>query len=204
MSINEQKNDRRIRKTKNSLKDALLTLLQEKEFKDISIKDIVAQADLNRGTFYKHFPYKEDLLKEIIEDVIIDLIQSYRDPYINKDTFQVEELTSSSIKIFEHVAKHSIFYKIIFQSNVIPGFQNRMVHELKTLAIEDMTVFNTNPNINRELQTSYYTHALLGMVTEWVQGDFKYTPQYMAEQLIEIIHERPSFASITAKPTQGG
>ena len=45
------KEDRRIRRTKKLLKQALAQLMDEKEFKDITVKDITERADLNRGTF---------------------------------------------------------------------------------------------------------------------------------------------------------
>lgn len=192
MSIKKLNNDRRVRRTKQSLKDALLSLIQERELKDIAITDIVNRADLNRGTFYKHYHYKEDLLEEMIEDVLQDLIKSYREPYYDVDTLIIGELSSSAIKIFEHIAKYSTFYKVIFKLNMVPGFQNRIFHELKKLAMYDLTYYDSNPKVNREIHASYHTYAVLGMVIEWVNEDFKYSPQYMAEQLIEIINERPS------------
>ena len=44
------------------LANALLALMEEKEFKDISIKEIAARADLSRRTFYRVFETKEDPL----------------------------------------------------------------------------------------------------------------------------------------------
>lgn len=43
--------DRRIKKTKQALNQALFTLLDEKTFQQITITDIVTVADVNRGTF---------------------------------------------------------------------------------------------------------------------------------------------------------
>ena len=45
--------DRRVRRTRRLLKDSLIALMQEKEFMDISVKEITDRADLNRGTFYR-------------------------------------------------------------------------------------------------------------------------------------------------------
>jgi len=60
--------DKRVRKTRNALMDSLLSLMQEKDFRDISVTDIVETADINRGTFYRHFQYKEELLEELPRD----------------------------------------------------------------------------------------------------------------------------------------
>jgi AcrR family transcriptional regulator len=191
MSIKECSIDRRVRKTKKALSESLISLMQKKEFRGISISEIVGLAELNRGTFYKHYQYKEDLLEEVIDDVMTDLIRSYREPYLHIDTFELSNLTSSSIKIFEHVARYSTFYTIIVNSNVLPGFQNKICNEFKNISKLDLEKCYPTHNINNELLASYSAYAILGMIIEWVQEGFKYSPSYMAEQLLEIINHDP-------------
>lgn len=172
-------------------KQSLLSLIQVKDFREISITDIVQCADLNRGTFYKHYQYKEDLLDEVINDVITDLIESYRDPYQGIEIFVLRNLTSSAIKIFDHVHKYSNFYALIVESNVLSGLQNRICSELKKLFLHDFLSGQTNPNINKELLASYQAYAIFGLIIEWINGGFQYSSSYMAEQLLEIIHYYP-------------
>ncbi|MEK4762740.1 TetR/AcrR family transcriptional regulator C-terminal domain-containing protein [Viridibacillus sp. FSL E2-0187] len=185
--------DKRIIKSKIALKESLLSLMQNKDFKAITITDIVQLADLNRGTFYKHYHYKEELLNEIIEDVVADLIISYREPYKQVKKFVIRELNSSAVKIFEHVEKHSSFYTLIVKSNVLYGFQNRICIELKRLALEDLSNIytNTNNKIDNNLLASYTSYAILGMMIEWVKEGFQHSSSYMAEQLIEILNTAP-------------
>lgn len=179
--------DRRISKSKHALKEALLVLMKKKDFKKISITDIVQLADLNRGTFYKHYQYKEDILEEIIDDVITDLIASYREPYQGSETFDVSKLSPSAIKVFDHVWKYANFYTLIVQTNALLGFQNRFCNVLKTLALQELSDQMSNPKINRELLASYQAYAILGMIIELINDGFKYSSSYMAEQLLEII-----------------
>lgn len=187
MTIKNNNIDRRISKSKNALKEALLVLMKEKDFKKISITDIVQLADLNRGTFYKHYQYKEDILEEIIDDVITDLIASYREPYKESESFDVSKLSPTAIKVFDHVWKYANFYTLIVQSNALLGFQNRFCNVLKTLALQELSDQMSNPNINREIHASYQAYAILGMIIELVNEGFKYSSSYMAEQLLEII-----------------
>ncbi|ULT58255.1 TetR/AcrR family transcriptional regulator [Neobacillus drentensis] len=185
MSINYF--DRRIIKSKKAMKDALVSLMQEKDFKDITISDIVISADLNRGTFYKHYQYKEDILNEIIDEVITNLIESYREPYKNIDMFEVNNLTTSAIKIFDHVSKYANFYSLIFQTDTLNGFERKLCTVLKDLALNDLIDCSPNRSINSELYASYQAYAILGLIIEWVTGGFKYSSSYMAEQLLEIL-----------------
>lgn len=192
--------DKRIMKSKKAMKDALLSLMQEKDFKEISISDIVRLADLNRGTFYKHYQFKEDLLSEIIDEVITSLVDSYRDPYKNKEVFEVNKLTTSAIKVFDHVSKYSNFYALIVQTNALAGFQQKFCNVLKDLTLNDiMTDSLPNMKIDRELHASYQAYAILGLIIEWVNGGFKYSSSYLAEQLLEIIKLKSTSSIIKTK-----
>jgi len=58
-----QSTDPRIVRSRQMLMDALGKLLTKKEFEDISIQEIAAEATLNRATFYLHYPDKNALLQ---------------------------------------------------------------------------------------------------------------------------------------------
>ena len=62
--------DRRVRRTKNLLHRALATLIHEKPYEDIVVKEILARADVGRSTFYTHFRDKEELLLSGLRDVL--------------------------------------------------------------------------------------------------------------------------------------
>ncbi|WP_078549500.1 TetR/AcrR family transcriptional regulator [Litchfieldia alkalitelluris] len=186
--------DRRILKSKKALKEAIILLMHEKDFKEITVKDMVEAANLNRGTFYKHYQYKEDVLEDIIDEVLTDLIQSYREPYKDLDTFDVNKLTTNSIKIFEHVHKYSEFYKLIVSSSVLTSFQHKITHVLKKLAIQELPGRFPHPTINRELIASYHSYAMLGLILELINDGFKYSSSYMAEQLLAIVKGNASIS----------
>ncbi len=57
-----QKIDRRIQRTKKLLSDALIALVLEKGYENITIQDIIDKANVGRSTFYAHFESKEQLL----------------------------------------------------------------------------------------------------------------------------------------------
>ncbi|NJN53971.1 MAG: TetR/AcrR family transcriptional regulator [Anaerolineae bacterium] len=62
--------DPRVRRTRRLLQDALIVLVQEKSFGEISITDISSQAGVARVTFYQHFESKEALLLWLISDFL--------------------------------------------------------------------------------------------------------------------------------------
>ncbi|WP_054654463.1 TetR/AcrR family transcriptional regulator [Lentilactobacillus kisonensis] len=67
------KNNRRTQYTIQTLKRALLTLLQQEPLAKVTVTQICQEADINRGTFYLHFDNPDNLF-EAIENDIFDQI----------------------------------------------------------------------------------------------------------------------------------
>ena len=59
--------DKRIRRTKKLLRQALTRLMLQKDFQSITVTDVVREADINRGTFYAHYRDVYDLRDKIAE-----------------------------------------------------------------------------------------------------------------------------------------
>jgi AcrR family transcriptional regulator len=70
----ERSTDRRIRRTRKALHQALLTLLLERQFDQITIRDIAAAAGVSYPTYFRHYPDKEHLLAELADEEIAALL----------------------------------------------------------------------------------------------------------------------------------
>jgi AcrR family transcriptional regulator len=66
MKIQKNKDDPRVKRTRQLLKDAFISLVQEKDFESITIRDITEKATVNRATFYAHFTDKFEILEATI------------------------------------------------------------------------------------------------------------------------------------------
>ena len=62
--------DRRVQKTRALLHGALVSLVHEKPYDDIVVKEILARADVGRSTFYAHYRDKDELLECGIRDLL--------------------------------------------------------------------------------------------------------------------------------------
>ena len=85
----EKKEYRSAVRSRRLIRTALLELLQEKKFEKITVTDIVKRADINRSTFYAHYPDVMGLLEELMEDTVnrsidlvsgIDMLQFLEEP----------------------------------------------------------------------------------------------------------------------------
>ena len=70
-----KKEDRRVRRTKKMLTQALTKLMQEKQVKDMTVKELTELADMNRGTFYLYYKDVYDMLERLEDNLFASLDQ---------------------------------------------------------------------------------------------------------------------------------
>ncbi|PRO65357.1 TetR/AcrR family transcriptional regulator [Alkalicoccus urumqiensis] len=188
--------DRRVRKTKLALKQALLTLLKKKTLGAVTITELVQRADLNRSTFYHHYNNAAELFEEIRSGVLDDLARCYREPYLHVRRLFLDELSASSIQIFEHVYENGGFYTVILDSSTAYDFQLEIQSMIQKITLEELLI-DAPPSLNKELYASYHAHAITGMIMDWVRRGFPETPEYMNNQLLAIIRHHPEHPEVS-------
>ena len=65
----KNRTDRRIQRTRQALRNALLQLVKEKGYDSILVEEITQRANLGRATFYLHYKDKEDLLVDVFSEI---------------------------------------------------------------------------------------------------------------------------------------
>lgn len=69
----EKKEDRRVRRTKKLLSQGLIELMQQKQVKDITVRELADLVDVNRGTFYLYYRDIFDMLERLEEELFEQL-----------------------------------------------------------------------------------------------------------------------------------
>ncbi|HET9931299.1 MAG TPA: TetR/AcrR family transcriptional regulator, partial [Polyangiaceae bacterium] len=67
--------DRRVQRTRRALSEALIGLILERGWDDVSVQDVCDRANVGRSTFYTHFADKEELLVGGLDDLRMGLRQ---------------------------------------------------------------------------------------------------------------------------------
>jgi AcrR family transcriptional regulator len=94
--MTQPKTDPRIQRTRKLIMDSFMELSSKKEFKDITVKDITAEALINRATFYYHFEDIYDLLEKVLSEVLLVNLDS---DYYQNNELNEEALVSIFIAI---------------------------------------------------------------------------------------------------------
>ncbi|KEQ22546.1 TetR/AcrR family transcriptional regulator [Paenibacillus tyrfis] len=90
MTIQKNEADPRVIRTRRLLQDAFASLIQEKDFESITVRDIAERATVNRATFYAHFADKFEILESRLTDSFMTIINRRISGHekLNEETIQ--------------------------------------------------------------------------------------------------------------------
>ena len=187
-----KKIDRRIVRSKRLLKYSLISLLNEKNFNDITITDIVNKSDLNRSTFYAHFRDKEELLDSIINELLTGLIKSMKSEETSKlPPSNGSELSEYlTLELFTYVSEHSSIFKTLMNYHRVPHFSYRLSESLYSFYLKKIKEEHHSSNLvnmNHGFLANYIASIVVGFIFHWlIHTDNKYQPEYICKEFHKV------------------
>ena len=179
------KEDRRTRRTRQLLRDALLALLKAKRFEDISVQDIIERADVARSTFYVHYTDKDDLLVGKWGVFASNLgHHSELMAYEEKDT---QSMFATRVW-FQHIQAQEPIFKIIARDSAM-DLAMKTLHGLLRSDIQ-AKVQSHIPEVSpipSSLVMDYMASSLMTIIKWWVRHDMSYPPQRMDEIFQQLV-----------------
>lgn len=171
--------DRRIRRTRRTLNEALIALILEKGYDRVTVQDILDRADVGRSTFYAHFRDKEALLIANFDDLGEQL-------RADLDAMTTGVAPSDPTKpvgvIYQHAYERREAYKALCGKqggNIVYGHLHRLVAGLLRDHLRPHLAA-AGSDLPVDVVAEFYTAAALGLLVWWVDQDFQYDPATLA------------------------
>lgn len=168
----QEKTDRRSKRTRQALRQALAELVERYGYESITVQQIAAQAGVARTTFYLHFEDKDDLLFRGFAE-LYDALRAAASPTQMNATAD-----------WEHVAAHAGFYRAMLGRQGSAAFAAHLRELLAEVMREQVLrplVGNGVPRLDIELMAHYLAGAQLGMYTWWLETDMRTPADVMAQ-----------------------
>jgi AcrR family transcriptional regulator len=190
------KMDRRQARTKQLLHKTLLELISEKGMEGVTVTDIATRADINRGTFYLHYRDVPDMLEQM-KDEVFNQIQK---AFVQLDMREVlkyanlEKPYPTSVMIFEELARHADFLKVMLGPKGDLSFAIRLRQYMATNIFEKLNYLQPNEEnflIPRDYLIAYMSSANIGLVMHWLESGMTQTPHQMGMIMRQIVLHGP-------------
>jgi AcrR family transcriptional regulator len=192
----ERVKDARVRRTQRRLRDALVSLIHEKHYPAIVVKEVLERADVGRSAFYAHFNDKDALLASSIEHV---LLASPRQTHPSiPDRFA--KALSFSFPAFEYIGRsdHSADAKMGRRGRVIVHEHLRRV--LSTTIADDVktaVASERGTEIPADLLIEHIVSTFILVLNWWVETGRRLSPQAADDLFIALV--APTLKSIASR-----
>jgi AcrR family transcriptional regulator len=189
--------DRRARRTRDLLGDALVDLMHEKRFEDITVQQVLDRAEVGRSTFYAHYSDKNDLffsdVDEFWESMATRLLRH------NDASNRVAPVR----ELFSHVADVKVFRTALMESGKmhdvmdlgIGHFARGIEERLRTLQTDD-----GGPSFRRQAIAHTLAGALFSMLMWWIDRGTPESPDEMDALYHELVWSGAPAASRQSAP----
>jgi AcrR family transcriptional regulator len=171
-----KREDRRIQRTRQLLVDALLALVQERGFDDVTVQEVIDRANVGRATFYAHFDDKEDLLVQAMDPFSAHLRERQRQALrdgagSDRDAFAFAD------ELFAHAEGHrGVFRALLGRKGaaIVQRHFQRMQLDLVREEVKARAPAGAQaPEV--EAVSHQIASGLFGMLVWWMEGRSRMT-----------------------------
>ena len=183
--MSQPKTDRRVKRTRQSIRNALIELMLEKPYEKITIQEIIDRANVGRATFYNHYQDKDDLLLRGVAEFA-------RRPEEEDSTRETDEQlpnpppldTLETTGMFKHSQQNKRIHRVLLKRHQ----ENVILQEISAVLyarVEEQLVQLKEPAFDPPVPLPILTHFISGgvwsLINWWHENDFPYTPEEMDE-----------------------
>lgn len=181
----EETVDRRILRTRQMLREALMELIEVKGYDGISVRQLTEKAGLNRGTFYLHYRDLQDLLDQCAEDMIQGWMQIMREfnPVEIQSNKYLCDPNPHVTKVYEYFKTNSWFFKVILGPKGDPSFplkmKRSMLEHLENKRVK-LQIKDEDCLVPADYINEYVLSVNMGILQRWFERGMVETPEEMA------------------------
>lgn len=151
--------------------EALLILLRDKEYKDISITEICKKAGVTRMSFYRNFESKEDILFKKVRNVTDSFVKE------SDISYKSDTVSSYFVKLFTHMQQQKELCSALNKAGLIYMVKDEF----------DRVFLNTYKNDYDEYKSLFLAGGIYNVFLFWLINDCRDDPETLAQRLDGIL-----------------
>ena len=174
-----EQEDKRIRRTKKLLRQALTRLMQQKDFQSITVSDVVREADINRGTFYAHYRDVYDLRERIEAEMIAD----FRGMIADLRPSETTTLRPVLSRAVDYLEENREIVTALVQGIGVEGFGRKLIGVIEGCRME-MLVYRSIEDV---YEARFLATGIVGMMEKWIAEPQPIPKNEMVELMVRIL-----------------
>lgn len=189
--------DRRVQRTHQLLRQAAIETMKEKGFVAMTIQDIADRANVNRGTFYAHYPDKYALLDELIHDEFQALLKKSLPPDPRWNTQTLRLLVKIVLEHFEDEYRQCDPAEVV-DPLIERATRDALANLLLTWLKQEKSA-GTDFRVPIETIARIVSWTILGAAAHWYQEGITLSAEQVADDVLLILMEGIAHLALATK-----
>ena len=182
--MEQKKEDRRVRITKQAIRESLIELMNKQSISKISVKMICEAADINRSTFYAHYKDQYALLQAMQQGVIEDVKRQI----MTTNFFNSSDNGYMTLKqVLQYGRENAPLMSVLLGENGDSSFQNELMQLAQEKILEEFSGENTLPGHTVQYLKRFALAGLLSIMRYWLEENCADEPEMLAELTIKLV-----------------
>lgn len=178
--MKEKVQDLRVTRTKRAIMAAFKNLVLETDLRHITVKNITEKAEINRKTFYLHYPHIEALIEEFQYELLSQLLEELKTPFQAKD----------GRKFFHdaflfYTKEPALIYKLYSSYDYNQVLKSFLEKTKTPLDFETFVPGVMYP----ELAAAHMMSSIYSLICEWYSLGMPISPEKLADYGTELVYE---------------
>jgi AcrR family transcriptional regulator len=170
--------DARQVRSRNALTGALLELLEERPFDQLTIREITARAGTGYATFFRHYPTKEALLSDVASEQIAELLSRAVPILYDIDSYE------STLALCSYVAEHRKLWFALLTGGAAGILREEFIRQARELARGAVVAVDWLP---ADLAVVHGTGATIDILAWWLAQEEDFPPSQIAAILHRLV-----------------
>lgn len=180
----------KIIKTEKQIQNAFIKLIKSNGFDRMTISDIINEGHISRGTFYKHYADKFDLLKHYENDTlssINEIFNRFPKPRIVGSLKKDEVTNNAFYQMFRYLYHHKKLMSALLSNN-----NNDLIFRIKKvisseidLSVELPALSNKRLEIPKDFAEEMILQNILSIIVYWITKEKPEKPEQAFQIFLE-------------------
>lgn len=171
--------DPRVKRTRRLFRDALVSLILEKDFASITIREITERAEVAYITFYRHYESRDQLLMEVLDEGLVDLMNHIETLAKQSDTSALE---TEGRLIFEHIAQKADLFRILLKSQSVTRVRKKIVQTIASIFQKScLPLARSGSEVTVAITSNHIATSLLSLIEWWLNNEMTPPPSQMGK-----------------------
>ena len=177
--MEEKGTDRRVRRTKARLRQAMTQLMLEKDLSSITVRELTDLADVNRGTFYTHYKDIYDMIDQVENEIfseLEDLLDLHTSEIVQRDIAAVLQ------EVFRFVGRNQNLCRVFLTRQSADRFFQRLNQLIYRKCLDEWKdLYHTADREAPRYVLEFVVSGTVGLIRAWATNGFPEPPEDVAE-----------------------